>query len=691
MEDRKKIHYTKEGEFKVNSRGLYSHGKVNINSKAYYLEEYYHKTIEQYRDEFDQMIVNYHKVSKEGSPFPEYYLEDNLIFIEYLKDTTLQNYFQKNKKVERRFVFNLLLEVIKVLEFLDKLKLVHRKLSLNKIFIERNESAIKKIKIIGAKYLKEVNAIYLEAENWLALPNSSKGPSEITNVSSFGWFLGELISKLIESDKELCHTLQEIMKRCLRYLKDPFNLRELKDKIIDISRDSYEHKLKNYDIKFIECKAEHRNIFKDIKKASKDLRDTMVEKKDLSVFRVKNCFVVHSGVIVINEPIPKDIKSTPLSKYLENKKLDEGEIKWFLVHFIWTLRKMLTKRLIFCVPKFTNIYVSKNEGVYIEDTYTIPLFTQKEMMKAFGEVFYSLLHDKEVKYKPEESKGAKLDKWRDIFSNTINGKWLLKDAYEYIYEKLSEEERKKYKYFEYIRLERIGHGVSSTVHKVISRDKKEYALKVFKEGRDASFREERKKLEEFKDWGYIIDYHGSFSYRGEDCLVLELFDCDLKKYIEDNSVIDLKDIKLIAENIGKAIRSMHRERRPHTDIKLDNIFVSYDEKGIKKVKLGDLDNTEGAPNYRPPGENPDPFFKDVWAYGLVLLALISKDVNIVSRIKESGSKKPSEEIKNSIENLVKENKKAETECKKIKEVLEACLNVDLKQKIEEIIKKDYFK
>ena len=125
-----------------------------------------------------------------------------------------------DKKCNRNFLKMVLFKVVGLIDFLNKNKLVHRKLSLDKVLIMGKGNSISKIRFTGVNYLKEYNAEYLEEKGWLSVSKRMEAEETInekTNILSFGEFLEELLN-LLDKPKafdEYYSSLEKLYKKCL--------------------------------------------------------------------------------------------------------------------------------------------------------------------------------------------------------------------------------------------------------------------------------------------------------------------------------------------------------------------------------------------------------------------------------------------------------------------------------------------
>ncbi|RAL04200.1 serine/threonine protein kinase [Aspergillus ibericus CBS 121593] len=123
------------------------------------------------------------------------------------------------------------------------------------------------------------------------------------------------------------------------------------------------------------------------------------------------------------------------------------------------------------------------------------------------------------------------------------------------------------------------------------------------------------------------------------------------KHLEDDLLratkakpLNQKELKYVSKRILEALSSLHEGGYVHADIKPDNIFVNYTERGpesgirFSEVQLGDLGGTchidskwaksgtpLGAPMWRSPEmimETPWGTPTDIWSFGAMLIYLI---------------------------------------------------------------------
>ncbi|KAH7379597.1 putative serine/threonine protein kinase [Pyrenochaeta sp. MPI-SDFR-AT-0127] len=126
-------------------------------------------------------------------------------------------------------------------------------------------------------------------------------------------------------------------------------------------------------------------------------------------------------------------------------------------------------------------------------------------------------------------------------------------------------------------------------------------------------------------------------------IVLKYLDDDLLN-ASNRQTLNRKELKYVSKRLLEALSVLHKDGFVHTDVKLDNVLVNYDESNsiirFSDVQLADLGatyhmdseiakacTTVGAPIWRSPevvmglpvGWNTA---TDIWSYGLCLIALM---------------------------------------------------------------------
>ncbi|KAI0164014.1 kinase-like protein [Xylariaceae sp. FL1272] len=122
-------------------------------------------------------------------------------------------------------------------------------------------------------------------------------------------------------------------------------------------------------------------------------------------------------------------------------------------------------------------------------------------------------------------------------------------------------------------------------------------------------------------------------------IVLKYLDTDLLS--ESNKKrLSRSEIKQVARGVLEALVPLHRNRLVHTDIKMDNIFLSYGADGTRfsSVQLGDCGGVvpddsdfakDGAPIGTAISRSPEAMLQlhwgtptDIWSFGNVVLSLL---------------------------------------------------------------------
>ncbi|RHZ48867.1 hypothetical protein CDV55_101231 [Aspergillus turcosus] len=123
------------------------------------------------------------------------------------------------------------------------------------------------------------------------------------------------------------------------------------------------------------------------------------------------------------------------------------------------------------------------------------------------------------------------------------------------------------------------------------------------------------------------------------------------KYLEDDLLqatkkqhLNRKELKHVSRYVLEALNSLHEGGYVHADVKPDNVFVNYIDRGVKNnvrfsdVQLGDLGGAchvdskwakSGAPLGAPMWRSPEMIMEtpwgtptDIWSFGAVLISLI---------------------------------------------------------------------
>lgn len=654
----------------VNSRGLYTCWKVRANDNIYFLEEYPRKIREQYSDEFRRMIVNYHTAMGTKSPFPKYYFKDTLIFMEYVEGQTAREYFNAKEpnEVSKEFLFTLLEGIVQTIEFLNKKKLAHRKLTLDKIFIGEESQGAMKVKVTGAKYFRAFDAKYSEREKWLALPKGVEGEaatSERTNIASFGCFLSELLNALVKLKELNCeviwilHLIDKLRKKCLdRSSNEGLRLENVKSEIEEIKKgnpkaespDIEKDTLKkwpcykgkrlmkesesNHLISIIDC-----DMNNQLEKRLEKFKEICNRKGSL-ISHLVNFFILRDEgkAVLIEKTIPDSF--IPFGEFVENMTMDADSIRAVLKSLILVLREMKSAKLFFCKPSFSNLCISKNtrktkskkRNIYfaVNNPYTAPLLDEAAIARAFWEIVYSLPFRRMVEFKdnrPTEKPKSFKDmgkEWEDLLSRLAEGEHSL-TRIRYLDFFMNKENKRKYGMYEIVRenskRKMLGKGSFGEVYECQLRygPPGRFAYKKI-QGNPNLAKDEIRRHNDLKDCDYIVRLHDHFEKKSTYYLILEKFDNDLKKHIRSGKRFLPEDLKLIAKNVAMALKHMHDKNMEHRDVKIANIFISYDKSNediITEVKLGDL-GTMGKTPYYEPSMDRDEKGKDIWAFGVTL-------------------------------------------------------------------------
>lgn len=201
----------------------------------------------------------------------------------------------------------------------------------------------------------------------------------------------------------------------------------------------------------------------------------------------------------------------------------------------------------------------------------------------------------------------------------------------------------------YIQGKLIGQGSFGQVYectKAYTQDK--FAMKivqVVEKKKEDEIKKEIRFLLKCQDSNFIAKYEKCYKQGENMVIIMELFQCDLDKYLEGrNHILTDKEIKLIAKSVAEALNYLHQGLNPdktkisHRDIKPANILIKYDSSGITKAKIGDLGfaredvdsmvSQVGSPYFMAPEISKQTGHYnckvDVWSYGITLFVLASK-------------------------------------------------------------------
>lgn len=139
---------------------------------------------------------------------------------------------------------------------------------------------------------------------------------------------------------------------------------------------------------------------------------------------------------------------------------------------------------------------------------------------------------------------------------------------------------------DYLLVERIGEGATSSIFTAISPDDKKVVVKCvpFANGIfENEFKREVDVLQYFSDVPQIIHLQDSFTCTSHGFIVLEKKNMDLLDYLEKGQ-ISIENIKKIFSQICIATQQIHSSKTAHLDIKPENIFMD----DIDSVVLGDF-------------------------------------------------------------------------------------------------------
>lgn len=97
-------------------------------------------------------------------------------------------------------------------------------------------------------------------------------------------------------------------------------------------------------------------------------------------------------------------------------------------------------------------------------------------------------------------------------------------------------------------------------------------------------------MKDYENNPNITDVYDSFETNGTQYIVMEFLPLTLNEYIQAHNMSDEEKCDLaldVANGVGNALRSMHKEKNYHCDIALDNIAV-FEQNGKRVVKLMDF-------------------------------------------------------------------------------------------------------
>lgn len=171
---------------------------------------------------------------------------------------------------------------------------------------------------------------------------------------------------------------------------------------------------------------------------------------------------------------------------------------------------------------------------------------------------------------------------------------------------------------------------------------------------------EVKTMEKFNDNPNSLKFIEKKEENNKTYIVFESYDGDLKKYLNNsNNGFNVEEIQIVMNQLNKIVSEIRRKNMVHNDIKLENIFVKFNNTSKEfYIKLSEYGKAE---NISDDGKN------DILSLGKAIYEMLSK--NKVDSI---------EDIRNNIKSVTDNSD------------LQDLLNKTLVEKVDEIIDWDNY-